>query len=147
MCGLIINGTFHLLKNCVWVVVIDLTSFHSPVALFGTNLLGHADNITRVEFGDIEAVVDYDSLNDSQVSVRVQANDVVTNTPVQVVITAATMARVESSGNDWTYLVPGRIVNVQPNIGQFGTRVTITGMRCMCVHVYDSVSVCVYVHM
>lgn len=71
--------------------------------------------------------MDYTAATNSQIRVRVQSNDVTSNVAVPVVITAATMARVTSSGNDWTYLVPGDIVNVQPNIGQLGTVVTITG--------------------
>ena len=71
--------------------------------------------------------MDYSDTTNSQIRVRVQSNDVTSNLAVPVVITAATMARVMSSGNDWTYLVPGAIVDVQPNIGQLGTMVTING--------------------
>ena len=58
---------------------------------------------------------------------RIQSNNVTSDTAVPVVITGSTLARVSSSGNDWTYLVPGSIGNVQPNIGQNGTMVNITG--------------------
>ena len=123
----------------MWVVLtLLLSSFHSPVTIFGTNLLGHASNISQVEFGNLEAVVDYDSISNTTIRVRVQANAVTVNTPVQVVITAVTMASVVSNGNEWTYLVPGRVVDVQPITGQFGTIVTITGKKmivyCVCEH-------------
>lgn len=102
--------------------------FSNLVTISGTNLFGHADSITSVTFGDLEAdVVDSTSISNSQIRVRIRPNDVIQNTPVTVVITASTMARVSSSVNDWTYLVPGQVVDVQPNIGQRGTVVTING--------------------
>ena len=99
----------------------------SAVVISGSNLFGHADNVSRVTFGGIEAEIDYTQATDTQITVRIQSNDVASNTAVPVVITGSTMARVSSSGNLWTYLVPGSIGNVQPNIGQNGTMVSITG--------------------
>ena len=78
-------------------------------------------------FGDLQAEIDFSNANNTHIRVRVQANDVTADTNVRVVITAETMARVGSSGNNWTYLVPGRVDDVQPSIGQNGTIVTITG--------------------
>ena len=97
------------------------------VTISGTNLFGHADSIVSVTFGDLEAEIDNTSASDSQITVRIQPNNVGQDTPVPVVITATTMARVSSAGNDWTYLVPGQVTDVQPAIGQRGTMVTITG--------------------
>ena len=71
--------------------------------------------------------MDFSSVSNTQISVRIQSNNVMVDTAVQVVITATTMARVTSSGDDWTYLVPGGVGDVQPSVGQSGTRVTITG--------------------
>ena len=93
----------------------------------GSNLFGHASSITSVLFGDIAAEVDSGNTDNSMIRVRVQANDVTVDTPVRVVITAATMAQVGSGGSDWTYLVPGRVGDVRPNTGQTGTAVTVTG--------------------
>ena len=75
--------------------------------------------------------MDFSSVSNTQISVRIQSNNVMVDTAVQVqvVITATTMARVTSSGDDWTYLVPGRVGDVQPSVGQSGTRVTITGKK------------------
>ena len=78
-------------------------------------------------FGDVEADIDFVNSGNSVIRVRIQSNDVTVNTPVRVVITATTMAQVASSGNDWTYLVPGVVEGVDPNIGQNGTFVTVTG--------------------
>lgn len=113
----------------------------SAVVISGSNLFGHADNVSRVTFGEIEAEIDYTQATDTQITVRIQSNDVASNTAVPVVITGSTMARVSSSGNDWTYLVPGSIENVQPNIGQNGTMVSITGkiLRIIC-HSNDNIA-------
>lgn len=78
-------------------------------------------------FGDIEADIDFANSGNSVIRVRIQSNDVTVDTSVRVVITATTMAQVVSSGNDWTYLVPGVVDDVDPNIGQNGTVVTVTG--------------------
>ena len=99
----------------------------STVLISGSNLFGHAGNITSVTFGDLQAEIDYSNTNNSLVRVRVRSSDVSVDTDVRVVITAETMARVASSGSDWTYLVPGRVGDVRPNTGQNGTVVTITG--------------------
>ena len=101
----------------------------SAVSISGSNLFGHATSINSITFGGVEADVDSTNSNNSIIRVRVQPNDVAVNTPVQVVITAATMARVSTSGQDWTYLVPGAVSGVEPDTGQAGTVVTITGER------------------
>lgn len=102
-------------------------SLLSVVVISGSNLFGHAVNVSEVTFGGIQADIDYTQATDTEITVRIQSNAVTSDTAVSVVITGSTLARVSSSGNDWTYLVPGRIGNVQPNIGQNGTMVTITG--------------------
>ena len=101
------------------------------VVITGSNLFGHADNITEVRFGDIPADIDYTASTNTRIRVRIQSSGVTSDTSVAVVITATTSAIVESSGNDWTYLVPGRITSVDPDIGQVGTMVTITGKASM----------------
>ena len=98
---------------------------HTTVTISGNNLFGHAASISGVTFGGIEADINF--ATNSQIRVRIQSSDVTSNTAVQVVITATTMARVISSGNIWTYLVPGAVIDVQPSIGQVGTIVTIFG--------------------
>lgn len=99
----------------------------SAVVISGSNLFGHAGNVYQVTFGGVEAEIDYTQATDTSITVRIQSNDVTSDTAVSVVIIGSTMAHVSSSGNDWTYLVPGSIGNVQPNIGQNGTMVNITG--------------------
>ena len=47
---------------------------------------------------------------------RIQSNNVSSNTAVPVVITGSTLARVSSSGNDWTYLGPGSINDISGKI-------------------------------
>ena len=100
---------------------------HITVTISGSNLFGHAASISGVTFGGIQAEIDFTATTNSQIRVRIQSNDVTSNMAVQVIITATTMARVTSSGNVWTYLVPGAVTNVQPSIGQVGTIVTIIG--------------------
>jgi hypothetical protein len=101
------------------------------VTISGSNLFGHAASISGVTFGGIEAEIDFTATTNSQIRVRIQSNDVTSNMAVQVIITATTMARVTSSGNVWTYLVPGAVTNVQPSIGQVGTIVTIFGTNLL----------------
>lgn len=101
----------------------------SAVSISGSNLFGHATSINSITFGGVEADIDSTNSNNSVIRVRVQPNDVTVDTPVRVVITAGTMARVSTSGEDWTYLVPGAVSGVEPDTGQTGTVVTITGGR------------------
>ena len=89
--------------------------------------MGHAESITSVTFGDVEAEIDYKSISNSMIRVRIRPNAVTQDTAVPVVITAATFARVSSGNSSWTYLVPGQVADVQPNTGQRGTVVTVTG--------------------
>lgn len=103
----------------------------SSVNITGTNLFGHGDNITMVTFGSEQANIDYSLSNNTLIRVRIQEiqENVTADTPVSIVITATTSAIVESSGNIWTYLVPGQIDMVSPNIGQNGTMLEITGKK------------------
>jgi hypothetical protein len=101
------------------------------VSISGSNLFGHATSINSITFGGVEADIDSTNSNNSVIRVRVQPNDVTVDTPVRVVITAGTMARVSTSGEDWTYLVPGAVSGVEPDTGQTGTVVTITGTNLL----------------
>ena len=87
-----------------------------------------------VTFGGVPAEIDYTLSTNTLIRVRIQENTVAVNTPVPIVITATTSAIVESSGNIWTYLVPGRIASVSPNIGQNGTMLEITGKKLLGLH-------------
>lgn len=99
--------------------------------------------MSEVTFGGIQADIDYTQANDTQITVRIRSNNVTSDTPVPVLITGSTLARVSSSGNIWTYLVPGSIGDVRPNIGQNGTVVNITGktIHCNC-SVHLNIDVC-----
>ena len=78
-------------------------------------------------FGDTQATVDPSLASDTQIRVRIQANNNSADQPVAVTILADTSAIVASDGEVWTYLVQGEVVDVTPDEGQEGTRVQITG--------------------
>ena len=126
-CMRILN--FHVLKSSCD----GCNNVFPAVLISGSNLFGHARNITSITFGGVEADIDFTNSINSLIRVRVQPNDVTIDTPVLVVITAATMARVSTNGNDWMYLVPGRVNDVEPSSGQAGTVVTITGELKQCL--------------
>ena len=78
-------------------------------------------------FGGVEADIDFTVTTTTLVRVRIRGNSVLTDTQIAIEITATTSALVTSSGNVWTYLVPGEIEDVAPDSGQNGTMVEITG--------------------
>ena len=82
--------------------------------------------------GSVQAAIDYNQANNTSVTVRASANN---NTAsalnVSVTIVADTNALVTSTGNIWTYLVPGNIETISPGEGQEGTRIEINGTNLL----------------
>ena len=103
----------------------------SAATISGDNILGYGQNVSSVSFGNIPAIVDYSSLSNSSVSVRVQANNNTSPGMVRVRIISDTGAIVQSQGLAWTYLVPGEITSNTPLEGQAGTRIEITGTNLL----------------
>ena len=88
--------------------------------------------MTAVTFGGIPAEIDFSQSTATSIDVRIQANEnITTNTPVSITVTADTSAVVESNGSIWTYIVQGVVDDIQPSTGQEGTRVTITGTNLL----------------
>ena len=54
-----------------------------------------------------------------------------TPTPASIRMVADTSAIVESNGSVWTYLVEGQVSNVEPDEGQIGTRVVVSGTNLL----------------
>ena len=97
----------------------------------GTNLFGHGQNVTSVFFGDIAAIIDYSTANNTMIRVRVQQNNNLNAERVPIRIIADTQAVVNSASPIWTYLIQGQITNNQPQQGQTGSRVEITGTNLL----------------
>ncbi len=103
----------------------------SSVTITGENLLGYGQNISSVLFGNVPAIINYSTLNDSSIEVRVQANNNINTEAVTITIISDTFAIVRSTAPIWTFLVPGEITINSPLEGQVGTRILITGMNLL----------------
>jgi hypothetical protein len=97
------------------------------VVLTGTNLRGNGDNITQVKLGD--AVAEIVEENNTHI-VLIATEGPSDASDVDVVITANTGAYV-TAADGFKYLQPGEVLLVDPEQGQVGTEVVITGDR-MC---------------
>ena len=111
----------------------DVTSVAPPsgvggtqVVVSGQRLLGGGNSILSVHLAGVQATVTDES-----------------NTAIELVVTTITDARtgdvviIANSGaviteaQGWTYEEPGAIIGVTPNVGQFDTRVVISGTRLL----------------
>ena len=82
-------------------------------------------------FGDILGTIDYSEVNDSTVRVRVQANNNTALETTSIRLIADTSAIVSSIGSIWTFLVEGVVAMNQPQQGQVGTEIVITGTNLL----------------
>lgn len=82
-------------------------------------------------FGDISGTIDYSEVNDSVVRVRVQANNNTAIETTSIRIIADTSAIVSSTDSIWTFLVQGEVATNQPQLGQVGTDIVITGTNLL----------------
>ena len=99
----------------------------SAVAIHGSHLFAHADNITNVTFGGILATIDQASSNASVIHVRVGPCRCNETFAEKVVVTSSAGAVVSSAVAAWTYSPSGCIQQVLPGEGENGTVVTILG--------------------
>jgi hypothetical protein len=93
------------------------------VTVLGSNLRGDAAAVASVTLAGL--VAEIVSETDSQVLVRIPAGAAASST---VVLTASTGALVQSA-TVWTYVSDGVVTSVTSSSGQFGTSVTIGGVR------------------
>ena len=104
---------------------------HYAVTILGTNLFGHGENVTSVLFGGVATTIDHTSSNNTAIVVQVQANNNTMDTSVAIRIISDTSAIVISDTPIWTFLVQGQVSSNQPQEGQVGTRVEISGTNLL----------------
>ena len=99
--------------------------YGTVIAIAGTSLRGYGDEVTSVSLGDVAANITFE--NDTDVSI-VAGEGPDDKTTVDVVLVADSGAIVTAEDR-FTYLVPGDIKFVDPEVGQVDTEVSITGER------------------
>jgi hypothetical protein len=97
----------------------------TKVTVMGTNLLGNGEHLASATLVGIPAIIE--SQTSSQVVLS--AGEYKTSTPRSgpIVLASVNGATVTSTSLNWTYVVPGQIIVVNPPEGQLGTHVTISG--------------------
>ena len=96
------------------------------VTISGLDLPGGGNVVQRVYLVGVEATI----LSRNQTVITVRAGESQAGGTGAVVLRSDTNAYVERP-NAWTYIAQGEVTSVSPQMGQFGTRVTISGQRLL----------------
>ena len=96
------------------------------VTIRGERLFGGGTSLESVYLAGVRADMDSGNLSDSVVMVTASQTSTapVTGDIILIANTGATVRSIDA----WSYVTPGSITNVEPQQGQFGTRMTITGI-------------------
>ena len=122
------NGFSYLTEGFICTVYPSEGQKGTRVQITGENMLGRAQNISKVTFGNVSAKVD--SYSDREINVSLTENLEESQHYPQVVdvtvvsVTGAILTLVDG----FTLIEPGKITAVSPSSGQYGTEVTIMGV-------------------
>ncbi|EGD78400.1 hypothetical protein PTSG_12890, partial [Salpingoeca rosetta] len=99
------------------------------VTLTGERMFGGASGIAAVELAGVPV---QEIVSSNTTHAVVIASDASAVAPAAVTVIANSGALVTSADpGAWQYLTPGAITSVDPDMGQVGTRITITGQRLL----------------
>ena len=98
--------------------------YKTEVSITGSGLLGGGAEITSLTLAGIP-VEDLVSATDDEIKVIVAAANEHTGDVVIVADTGAVVSRLDG----WKYLELGEVTSVEPNVGQVGTSVVVSGAR------------------
>ena len=112
-------------EGVIYVVYPPRGLVGTRVVISGERLLGGGDSLDSVYLVGVEAEVDVSNSNDSVITVTASTPMTAPSTGDVIVIsnTGAHVRRIDG----WSYLTPGSISNIDPQQGQYGTRIRITG--------------------
>ncbi|EGD83315.1 hypothetical protein PTSG_03923 [Salpingoeca rosetta] len=99
--------------------------FGTRVTITGERLLSGGSSVQAVRFGSVSHHA-IESESPTQIVVRVGDNEGNLTAGSDITIVANTQASLTAQ-DVWQWTAPGNISTVQPNTGQYGTRITVTG--------------------
>ena len=119
---------FYLSEGQILSVTPERGQHQTSVRIRGDRLRGGGSRVHNVTLAGVEATIV--SETDSEVLVTAAALNANRELTGSVVLTADSGASVQRL-QGWTYVEPGVITSIFPTVGQYGTRVTITGERLL----------------
>ena len=114
------------MEGLILVVSPTIGQNRTIVTITGQDLYGGGASVQQAFLAGIEATI----ISHNQTTVVVSAGENAIGRTGDVVLVSNTNAYVRRI-DGWTYVEQGNVASISPPMGQFGTRVTITGQRLL----------------
>ena len=123
------DGFTYLPEGVIYSVTPNVGQRGTRVVLEGENLLGGGDFVASATLAGVSATVQ--SNTSERVELEVAANPTGTFPILGDIVLIADTDAIVRRLRGFTLVQPGRITSVSPTVGQFGTRVSITGSNLL----------------
>ena len=123
------DGFTYLSEGMIYSVTPNIGQRGTRVVLEGENLLGGGDFVASATLAGVSASVQ--SNTSERVELEVSENPTGTFPILGDIVLRADTNAIVRRLQGFTFVQPGQITSISPNVGQFGTRVRITGLNLL----------------